>query len=245
MHIAKSIPIQNLIHFILIFWIPWVGLRISWHNFFEARGCAGYSEYPAQPRASKKLCQPESVNATKALLTMMIWMPYKLWSSKLTQTVRFLLTPTVRWRPPLLDTQLKYIAINWMAMFSIVCPLLIKRPMGEDLTVGAKRNLTRVLWCNAPQKCRRFVDVVETYHDDIMVGLYHHQLLIWPRLIHKTSPQLRKKPRARCCRWGHYRDPTTHFCTRLSQLLQGNPLSRKLSRSPLSSQSSSPHLASY
>ena len=34
-----------------------VALTLSgWHNFFEARGCAGYSEYPAQPRASKKMC---------------------------------------------------------------------------------------------------------------------------------------------------------------------------------------------
>ena len=57
-----------------------------------------------------------------------------------------------------------------------------------------------------------------------MVGLYHHQLLILPGLIQKASPQLRMKPRARCCRWGHYRDPTTHFRTSLSQLLQGNPL---------------------
>ena len=53
-----------------------------------------------------------------------------------------------------------------------------------------------------------------------MVGLYDHQLLIWPRLIHK----LRMKTRARCCCWGHYRDPTTHFSTSLSQLLQRNPI---------------------
>ena len=57
-----------------------------------------------------------------------------------------------------------------------------------------------------------------------MVGLYDHQLLVWPRLIHKALPQLRMKTRARCCCWGHYRDPTTHFSTSLSQLLQGNPV---------------------
>ena len=135
-----------------------------------------------------------------------------------------------------------------------------QKSSGEDLTVGAKRNLTvllasgeycvnldtiltrseqngeislgtysqvlphwtldcdifqsRVLSRNAPEKCRRL----------IMIGLYHHQLLIWPRLIQKASPQLRMKPGARCCRWGHYRDPTTHFSTSLSQLLQGNPI---------------------
>ena len=61
--------------------------------------------------------------------------------------------------------------------------------------------------------------VVETYHDP-WIGLYDHQLLIWPRLIHK----LRMKTRARCCCWGHYRDPTTHFSTSLSQLLQRNPI---------------------
>ena len=57
-----------------------------------------------------------------------------------------------------------------------------------------------------------------------MVGLYDHQLLVWPRLIQKTSPELRMKTRARRCCWGHYRDPTTHFSTSLSQLLPGNPI---------------------
>ena len=81
-------------------------------------------------------------------------------------------------------------------------------------TLDCDVSQSRVLSRNAPEKCGWLV----------MVGLYHHQLLILPRLIQKASPQLRMKPGARCCRWGHYRDPTTHFSTRLSQLLQGNPL---------------------
>ena len=67
-------------------------------------------------------------------------------------------------------------------------------------------------------------NVLEKFGWRVMVGLYDHQLLVWPRLIQKTSPELRMKARARRCCRGHYGDPPTHFGTSLSQLLPGNPI---------------------
>ena len=60
----------------------------------------------------------------------------------------------------------------------------------------------------------------------IVVSLYHHQLLVWPTLIHKALPQLRVESCPRCRSGGHYRDSATNFSNRLSQLLQTNAINR-------------------
>ena len=97
----------------------------GWHNFFEARGW--------QPRVSKKLYQPERVNACKDRF--------------------FRSSPTGH-------------AIE-----------IHRHPLDGDVFQS------HVLSGNVLKKCGWLV----------MVGLYDHQLLVWPRLVQKTSPQLRMK----------------------------------------------------
>ena len=54
----------------------------------------------------------------------------------------------------------------------------------------------------------------------IVVSLYHHQLLVWPTLIHKTLPQLWVESCPRCRSGGHYRDSAHNFSNRLVKLMQ-------------------------
>ena len=54
----------------------------------------------------------------------------------------------------------------------------------------------------------------------MVVGLYNHQLFVWPTLIYKTLPQLGMKASPRCGSGGHYRDSANNFSNRLFKLMQ-------------------------
>ena len=134
------------------------------------------SEYPAGPRASKKLCQPDNVTATKIRCCMTVPMrstylsAYKSSSSKLTmywplanKTVALRLAPTVR-----------------------------SSPTGHLIAIYFNRQFSSAM--------RRKMDKAGFHHHH-----HHQQLLLFPRLVNscgkKALPQLRMKTCSRCGGW--------------------------------------------
>ena len=189
MNIAKSIAVQDFIHFILIFWIPWVGVRIP---------CTTSSLEEVMPTWERQRHQGPFLHLGHHALNILVRILREFWWWWLV---------------------LQVIIIKIHAVFTRSHPNgeISLSAYGEVLphwTLDGDVFQSRVLSGN----------VLEKFGWLVMVGLYDHQLLVWPRLIQKTSPQLRMKARTRRCCRGHYGDPPTHFSTSLSQLLPGNPI---------------------
>ena len=107
-------------------------------------------------RASKKLCQPERVNATKD---------------------RFFISVTMR--------------------STYLSAILTRSHSNGEMSLGAYGEVLPQWTLDGDVFQSRVLsgNVLEKFGWRVMVGLYDHQLLVWPGLVHKTLPELRMKAR--------------------------------------------------